>query len=584
MGANLTQIQAVQANMQRDFSQILLSSIWTCAIGITAGLVAALSWLTAILIGFVILRYKVGKVSFDDDSQSSLSLLEISIISLWGIAPCLVWLSQNPHRFTVSVVMLACGFLIILGQYKGVKRPAFIVATPYALLCTWQLYNTFGSSEFAYIAMAVALLFGTFITMVVFSLRSQKALDAVAQQRAELIAELKKAKDKAEASDQFKSRFLANMSHEIRTPLNGIVGLSEVLKSEDIAPRQLHFAETINSCGLTLLDLVNDILDLSKIEAGGLEIVPKPFNLRDALKPLYVLWRQQAADKGLGFKLRLAKSVPETLIADFPRLKQCLTNLVGNAVKFTDEGDVVVLIRSVGGAGGPGLQIDVSDKGIGIAHDKLDDIFQPFKQSDPSISTTFGGTGLGLTITSRLCDLMGGSIGVQSEVGQGTTFTMYIPASTAIEAILAEPTKTILTTEPRSRSKIGGKVLIVDDVALNIEVLKTILAMWSIEVHSATTGMQAISMANQTQYDVIFMDIRMPEMDGVSTMRHIRALNDHCRKMPIIAISANAMRHETQSYLKAGMTDFASKPITVPVISHIVETYLDMGSREADAA
>ncbi|MFM1958803.1 MAG: hypothetical protein RL588_320 [Pseudomonadota bacterium] len=373
--------------------------------------------------------------------------------------------------------------------------------------------------------------------------------------RRELEEDLRRAKTRAEAAAEAKSEFLANMSHEIRTPLTGVIGFSSLLSQVPGLPDPAgsYVRKVINS-GEALLAVVNDILDFSKLEAGQVDLDPVPFHVKDFLEEVTGLFAVQASAKGLKLEIRVSDTTPEHLMADRSRVRQVLSNLISNAIKFTETGSILVHARY--DLGKPALEISVTDTGVGIHDDQMEKLFQRFTQADGSISRQYGGTGLGLSICRQLTTLMGGTISVASTPGAGSTFTFDIvappadgPAPAAVEG------SSLTEAEERLR------ILVVDDLDANRELVRALLEAVGQEVEEASGGAQAVSMTVRQTYDLILMDLQMPGMDGFATTRAIRQLSQENRSTPIVALSANVLPEHVTEAEKAGMNDHIGKPI-----------------------
>lgn len=370
--------------------------------------------------------------------------------------------------------------------------------------------------------------------------------------------ELEKAKESATAAAEAKTRFLANMSHEIRTPLNGVLGMAEVLAGRDLSPEDADCVDTIIDCGKTLTAVVNDILDLSKIEAGKLEIVRRPGDLSHGLERLLKLWRPGAQEKGLDLILTVDEGVPQFLAFDEVRIRQCVSNLVSNAIKFTKAGSVTVSVCK-DPAQADLYQINVSDTGIGITEDQIDHLFHAFSQADSSTTRNFGGTGLGLVISRSLAQMMGGDICVESQAGVGSTFCLSFQAET-IDVFHQPADKKSVVDSQRIR---GRRVLLVDDTQVNREVVKAFLADSGVMITEAENGQQALdALESGVTFDVVLLDIHMPVLDGPHTIKKIRESQAPWADVPVIALSADAMADDRDRFLAMGMDGYVAKPFS----------------------
>ncbi len=483
------------------------------------------------------------------------SLFSLSVVIALTAATVALWLAMNLKTFLHRAIASGVMAVAICGMHYTGMGGTVIVSLP-------MLDNPAGLVSKELLAMLVAIGMAALViaglVLAHFDRKMDAATVAEAARLREVNAQLEDARVRAEAAARAESQFLATMSHEIRTPMNGVIGMIEgVLGKPGLDADVRDYLTTARESADGLLRILNDILDYSKLEAGQLRIETAPLSLSRLIDEVVSSHSYRAKENGVALTVEIDDATPEWILSDGLRVKQMLNNFVGNATKFTTEGEVAIIARYHDRDGGQ-IRIEVHDTGIGFDEETRERLFKRFVQADASTTRKFGGTGLGLAICRELAISMGGEVGCSSEPGKGSVFWLVVPAPAC-----SEPD---LKIEAQSAEMVFDRplrLLIAEDNPVNQKVVRVLLGHRGHDLVFANNGREAFEAVQAEAFDMVFMDVHMPEMDGLEATRHIRALKGAAGRIPIIALTANAMSGDREAYIAAGMDDYVAKPLQI---------------------
>ena len=570
--------QALTAILQTQYMRYLIIASWALGLIVTVGIASGLIWFVATL-GAGALRGAVErKVSQSLNEGFGRIFTPVAAIStaVWATAPLISWYSDTPFGRELAIALLVSGYVLVFAQLRSSPRQAIIVSSPYGLAAGIILISLWGGPLFWPFMTLIPFSAAGLFVLVVMSFIREERIRAFQSHQAHLIEELEAARDRANAASEAKSAFLGVISHELRTPMNGVLGAAQLLSASRLEPTQRDYLSIIRNSGDNLLNLLNDILDMTKIEAGKMNFEVVDVDVDELNRRVTGPFIAQAEAKGLTLTTDLVGDIPSLVRGDPLRVCQVVQNLLSNAVKFTDKGTIRYVVRGIRLSDRRvRFEFSVHDSGAGISETDLKRLFQPFTQVDNSSTRRFGGTGLGLTIARRMANIMGGDITVSSRLGHGSTFTLTLEG----EVVEWDTPKVVADADMVETGGDHLNVLIVEDHPVNRMILEAWMGGAGHRTTTAEHGEEALRRVAQQGFDLIIMDVNMPVMDGLTATQKIREGQTENTNTPIVVLSASARSEDHQAGMAAGADAYLDKPIDFRLLAGLMAEV--SGGREA---
>lgn len=551
--------QALTAILQTQYLRYMIITSWAVGLLGTVGLWPALLWFGGTLAAGSLRGLVEHRLSHRVGTNWGVIFPIVATVTTgaWAIAPLMAWFSPAEFGRPLAIALLISGYVLVFAQLRSSPRQALIISSPYGAAATIILFSLWGTTEFWSMLAVLPFTAAGLFVLVTMTLLREDRIRAFQSHQAHLIEELEAARDKANAANDAKSNFLGVISHELRTPMNGVLGAAQLLSATRLETTQREYLSIIRNSGDNLLSLLNDILDMTKIEAGKMNFEVVDVAVDGLNKRITGPFEAQAEAKGLTFVTTVEGDIPTVVRGDPLRVCQVVQNLLSNAVKFTEAGEIHYLVRGHRVSDQRvRFEFVVQDSGAGIAAADLERLFMPFTQVDTSSTRRFGGTGLGLTIARRMANIMGGDITVTSKLAEGSCFTLEI------EAEVVEWAKPVAAAEVHAEIEDGEslRVLVVEDHPVNRMILEAWMSSASHVTSTAENGQIAVDIAKDQPFDLIIMDVNMPVMDGLTATRMIREGGQNAGT-PIVVLSASARHEDHEAGLQAGADAYLNKPI-----------------------
>jgi signal transduction histidine kinase/ActR/RegA family two-component response regulator len=559
---------ALTAILQTHYLRYLIIASWALGLLATTGWQLAAGWFVLTLTAGAVRGAFERRMAAEVGAHWGIILPAVATITTcaWAMAPLLAWFAPGVFGHEMAVALLVSGYVLVFAQLRSSPRQALVISSPYGVAAAIILSSLWGGSLFwPFLTLVPFSAAGMFVLVTMTMLREER-IRAFQEHQSLLIAELQGARDKADAANQAKSNFLGIISHELRTPMNGVLGATQLLSATRLEQTQRDYLSIIRNSGDNLLSLLNDILDMTKIEAGKMTFEMVDVSMVDLHNRVTGPFVAQAEAKGIEFVSTYTGEHPSSVRGDPLRVCQVLQNLLSNAVKFTEQGKIEYLIHATRlNDRRVRFEFSVTDSGSGIEPEDLARLFQPFTQVDASSTRRFGGTGLGLTIARRMANIMGGDIVVTSQAGVGSTFTLTLEAEVVEWSVVEAAESIAAVTED------GGSlnVLVVEDHPVNRMILEAWLASAGHTTASAEHGQIAVELASTQTFDLIIMDVNMPVMDGLIATRSIRNAGANTQT-PIAVLSASARSEDHAAGMDAGADAYLNKPIDFGALGQLM--------------
>ncbi|MFC5374556.1 response regulator [Brevundimonas faecalis] len=581
--------QALTAILQTHYLRYVIIVSWAISLMVTVGMTPSLLWLVATICAGALRGETEKRVSQRAGAGWGMVFPAVATATtaVWAVAPLLAWYSTSHFGRELAIALLVSGYVLVFAQLRNSPRQALMISSPYGAAGLIIAVSLIGGPLFWPFVTVLPFTAASLFVLVTMTMLREERIRAFQEHQAHLIEELEAARDKADAASQAKSNFLGVISHELRTPMNGVLGAAQLLSATRLEGAQREYLSIIRNSGDNLLSLLNDILDMTKIEAGKMSFDMVDIHMDDLHRRIIGPFEAQAAAKGLTLSSSFEGEMPAVVRGDPLRVCQVVQNLLSNAVKFTDQGEIRYVVRGRRiSERRAGFEFTVMDSGAGISAEDLERLFQPFTQVDNSSTRRFGGTGLGLTIARRMAHIMGGDITVSSRLGEGSTFVLAIEGEVVEWSPAAEAEEADAAIEDGDHMN----VLVVEDHPVNRMILEAWMGAAGHRIATAENGQAALDLARDQRFDLIIMDVNMPVMDGLTATRRMREGGGINAETPVVVLSASARIEDHEAGLEAGADAYLNKPIDFRSLAALMaeaprgRQALNQAGAEAEAA